>query len=161
MANLTVWKFPQPTGADQTIDSLMDLQKQGLVTIHDGAIVTWEDGKKRPKTRQLHSLTGAGALNGAFWGMLFGFIFFLPLLGAAVGAMAGGLAGSLADIGIDDDFIREVRDRVQPGSSALFLLTSGAVRDRIAAEFESADVELIHTNLSETDEETLREVFGV
>ncbi|TVR35652.1 MAG: DUF1269 domain-containing protein [Nitriliruptor sp.] len=161
MANLTVWKFPTPTDAGRTVDALIDLQDQGLVNVQDGAIVRWDEGKKRPKTRQLQSLSGAGALNGAFWGMLFGFIFSIPLIGAAAGAMAGGVAGSLADIGIDDDFIRDVRDKVQPGSSALFLLTSGAVQDRIAERFKEADVELIHTNMSTEDEATLREVFGV
>ena len=161
MATLTVWKFSTPTGADETVDRLVELQKQGLVTVQDGAIVHWEHGKKKPKTRQLHNLAGAAALNGAFWGMLFGFLFFVPLLGAAVGAISGGLAGSLADIGIDDGFIREIRDRVQPGTSALFLLTSGAVQDRIAAEFAGVETELIHTNLSDEDETRLREAFGV
>ena len=44
--------------------------------------MTWPAGKKKPKTQQLNSLTGAGALGGAFWGLLFGLIFFVPLLGA-------------------------------------------------------------------------------
>ena len=41
----------------------------------------------------------------------------------AVGAAAGALAGSLADYGIDDDFIKNVREKVTEGTSALFLLT--------------------------------------
>lgn len=37
----------------------------------DGAVVSWPPDNKKPKTRQLHSTTGAGTLGGAFWGLLF------------------------------------------------------------------------------------------
>ena len=76
--------------------------------------MSWPEGKKKPKTRQLTSLAGAGALGGAFWGLLFGILFFIPLLGMAVGAAAGALGGSMADVGIDDDFIASVRRRSSP-----------------------------------------------
>ena len=57
--------------------------------------------------------------------MLFGLIFFVPLLGAAIGAGIGALAGSMTDVGISDDFINSVKQRVTPGTSALFVLSSG------------------------------------
>ncbi len=107
------------------------MQTQQLINIQDAAVVSWEQGKKKPKTRQLNNLAGAGALGGAFWGMLFGLIFFVPLLGLAVGAAMGALTGSMADVGIDDKFINGVKQRVTPGTSALFLLTSDAVVDRV------------------------------
>ena len=106
MGTLTVWKFDTATGADDATQILHDLASQKLITIHDAATVSWEAGKKKPKTRQLNNLAGAGALGGAFWGMLFGLIFFVPLLGVAIGAATGALAGSLGDVGIDDDFIK-------------------------------------------------------
>lgn len=159
MANLTVWRFNDANGAASVVAKLTDLQKRGLISVQDGAVVSWEEGKRKPKTQQLNDLAAAGALNGAFWGMLFGMLFFIPLLGAAMGALAGGLGGSLGDIGIDDEFIREVRDQVTPGTSALFLLTSGAVRDRLVEHFEGIEAELIHTNLSAEDEAKLREAF--
>ena len=67
----------------------------------------------------------------AFWGLLFGLIFFVPLLGAAIGAATGALAGSLTDVGIDDEFINKVRDQITPGTSALFVMTSDAVVDKV------------------------------
>lgn len=159
VGTLTVWKFGSPGGADDAVDLLKDLTKQGLITVHDAAVVSWEPGKKSPKTRQLHNLAGAGALSGAFWGMLFGLIFFVPLLGAAIGAAAGALSGSLADVGIDDGFIKSVRERVQPGTSALFVLTSDAVLDKVREAFAGQDMELVHTNLSNEQEEALRTAF--
>jgi uncharacterized membrane protein len=135
------------------------LQKQGLIKLHDAAIVEWQPEKKKPKTRQLNNLAGAGALSGSFWGLLFGLLFFVPLLGMAVGAAAGALAGSLTDVGIDDDFIASVRKQVQPGTSALFVMTSDAVTDKVHDAFASMHAELITTNLSNNEEAQLRELF--
>jgi uncharacterized membrane protein len=108
-----------------------------------------------------HSTAGAGATWGAFWGFLFGLIIFVPLLGAAIGAGTGALSGSLVDVGIDDDFIRQVREQVTPGTSALFALTSGATAlDRVIDELKAYDFEIISTNLPEEQENRLRETFA-
>lgn len=160
MATLTVLKFKTDTGAESTLDLLKNLSKQELITIHDAAIVTWPTGKKKPKTKQLHNLAGAGALGGMFWGMLFGLIFFVPLLGAAIGAATGALAGSLSDVGIDDDFIKSARDQITEGTSALFLMTSGAVMDKIKGPLSQLDFEIIASNLSKDEEDKLREYFS-
>jgi uncharacterized membrane protein len=160
MATLTVWKFPRAGGADEAIRKLEQLQRQELIKVHDGAIVSWPADKKKPSTRQLHNLAGAGALGGAFWGLLFGLIFFVPLFGLAIGAAAGALGGSMADVGIDDDFIKRVREQVTPGTSALFALTSDAVLDRVGDAFAGEQAELLETNLSAEQEAKLREVFA-
>ena len=78
----------------------------------------------------------------------------------AIGAAAGALSGSMADVGIDDDFIKQVRDQVTPGTSALFVMTSDAVQDKVADAFEGTTAELLHTNLSSDQEAKLREVFA-
>lgn len=164
MATLTVWKFASADGAAATEQVLQRLQKQELIKISDAAVVSWPEGAKKPKTRQLNSLAGAGALGGMFWGMLFGLIFFIPLLGAAIGAGIGALTGALSDVGIDDDFIKSVRDQVEPGTSALFLMSSDAVIDKVkeelAATLAGGRPQLIHTNLSHDQEAALRQVFG-
>ena len=157
---LTVWKFDTPEGADRATATIEQLSREGLVTLHDAASVSWKVGAKKPKTHQLTSTTGAGALGGAFWGMLFGLIFFVPLLGLAMGAGIGALAGSLTDVGIDDGFINKIRDQVTPGTSALFLMTSDAVVDKVKDAFMGhGPSELIFTNLSSEQEDALRQVF--
>jgi uncharacterized membrane protein len=160
MATLTVWKFSTAGGAQSAVATLQDLQRQELIQIHDAATVSWVEGKKKPKTEQLRSMAGAGALGGAFWGMLFGLIFFVPLLGMAIGAGMGALTGSMTDVGIDDSFIRRMREEIQPGTSALFLLTSGAVIDKVKGAFEGQDIVLVESNLSGEQEDRLREVFA-
>ena len=160
MATLTAWAYPGAGDAEQAVERLKELQAQKLVTIQDAAIVSWAEGAKKPKTRQLNNLTGAGALGGAFWGMLFGLLFFVPLLGMAVGAAVGALTGSMTDVGIDDNFINSVKQRVKPGTSALFLLTSDAVVDRVKEGMGGTQGELIASNLSAEQEAKLREVFA-
>jgi uncharacterized membrane protein len=160
MSSLTVWKFETPFGAEAALQKLEALQTQGLIQVQDAAVVSWEAGRKKPKTEQMHDMKKGGALGGGFWGLLFGLIFFIPILGLAIGAAAGALMGSLADVGISDSFIKSVRDKVTPGTSALFLLSSDAVFDRVKGEFQSTEAELITTNLSTDQEAKLREAFA-
>ncbi|HEY2203108.1 MAG TPA: DUF1269 domain-containing protein [Pseudonocardia sp.] len=160
MATMTVWKFESASGAENALDLLEQLQKEELLQINDAAYVYWPEGRKKPKTEQLHSMSGAGALGGSFWGLLFGLIFFVPLLGLAVGAAMGALAGAMSDVGIDDEFIRRVRDNVTPGTSALFVMTSHAVADKVLDQFRSTGASLISTNLSNEQEARLREAFA-
>lgn len=159
-STLSVWEFDTPTGASEAVRVLGELQSQGLIKVSDGAIVSWDTGAKKPKTSPLNSNATAGALGGSFWGFLFGLIFFVPLLGMAIGAASGALAGSLANVGIDNDFIKRIRDEVTPGTSALFALTSDAVVDRVADAFKGANARLLESNLSNDQEASLREAFA-
>jgi uncharacterized membrane protein len=160
MNNLTVWKFETPDGAKNALGKLGELATQNLIILIDAAIVSWPEGKKKPKTRQATNLAGAGALDGAFWGMLFGMIFFVPFLGMAVGAAMGGLSGKFADFGIDDDFVKDVQSKVTEGTSALFVLSGAATEDKIREAFTGVEMELISSNLSEEQEAELRAAFG-
>ena len=160
MATVTVLKFPTADEADDVLQRVRDLQKQHLITVHDAAIVSWPAGKKSPRTRQLVDLVSTGALGGMFWGMLFGLIFFTPLFGMAVGAVFGALGGAFRDYGIDDEFIKRIRSQVTEGTSALFLMTSDAVVDRVADAMKDANFEILATNLSKEQEQKLREAFG-
>jgi uncharacterized membrane protein len=142
------------------LDKIKSMQKMQLINLQDAAIVTWPEGRKAPKTNQLVSLAGLGALQGAFWGMLFGLIFFVPFFGLAVGAAFGALGGKMADYGIDDDFIKQTREQVTEGTSALFLLTSDAVRDKVAEELKGEKFELIASNLTKEQEDELMAAFS-
>ncbi len=136
MATLTVWKFPTPHGADEAEYTLKQLEEQGLIKVHDAVIVTWEFGATQPSTRQLHRAGGKGSLRGL-------------------------LSGPRSDGGIDDTFIKSMRDKVTPGKSALFAMTSDAVMDRVGEAFaRQKDMELISTDLSAEQEKELREGFS-
>jgi uncharacterized membrane protein len=160
MTALTVWRFDSPHGAKNALDLLERLRKEDLLQLDDAAIVTWPEDRRKPKTEQLRSMAGIGVLGGGFWGLLFGLLFLMPLLGMAVGAAIGALSASFIDFGIDDRFIKDVREKVTPGTSALFLMTSNVVQDKVFDQFRSTDAQLVSTNLSVEQEQRLREVFG-
>jgi uncharacterized membrane protein len=108
-------------------------------------------------------LTGPLADQGAPHGvldLLFGLLFFVPFFGLAIGAATGALMGEFADYGINDDFIKQVREQVTEGTSALFLLTTSAVWERIAEEFKGVSAELIQSNLTSEQEAQLLADFG-
>jgi uncharacterized membrane protein len=160
MATVTVLKFETSEGANGALGVVQGLQKQHLISVHDAAIVTWPTGKKKPKTRQLVDLTSAGALSGMFWGTLFGLIFLNPLFGMVTGTVFGAIGGAMRDYGIDDDFIKRIREQVTEGTSALFLMTSDAVTDRVVEQMKNLKFQILATNLSKDQEKKLFEAFG-
>ena len=159
MATITVLQFPTPQGADSALTAIQELQRQHLIRLHDAAVVSWPFGSQGPCTKQLVNLVTTAALGGMFWGMLFGLIFFTPLFGLAVGAAVGALGGTFGDYGIDDNFIRRLRSAITEGSSALFLMTSDAVIDKVADAMRDTKLDIIATNLSKDEERRLREAF--
>ena len=159
MADLIVFAFDNEKGALDARDALIRMQKQQLIELEDAAVVIRPlEGK--PKVKQVTSLTGAGALGGAFWGMLIGLLFFAPWLGLAIGAVTGAVAGGLTDIGVDDKFIKEVGNTIEPGHSALFILVRKVTPDKVVDELKQFNPTVLQTSLSEEDEAKLRDTFG-
>jgi uncharacterized membrane protein len=159
MSDLIVLAFDNETGAVEMRDKLVQLQKQHIITLEDAAVVVRkQDGKV--KVKQAVSLVGQGALGGAFWGLLIGIIFWMPWLGMAFGALGGAISGGLTDIGVDDNFIKEVGDTIEPGHSALFLLVRESTPDKLKGELEQFEAKVLQTSLSNEDEAKLRALFG-
>ena len=160
MSDLIVVAFDNETGAEQMRDALVGMQKRHLVTLEDAAVVVRKpDG--RVKVKQATNLVGEGALGGAFWGMLIGLIFWMPWLGAAIGALSGAVAAHFTDIGVDDGFIKEVGETIEPGHSALFLLVREATPEKMVDELKQYKGKILQTSLSPEDEVKLKETFGV
>jgi uncharacterized membrane protein len=159
MATLAVFALDTETGAMALAEKLVALQKQQLITVQDAAIVTRKtDGK--PKIKQLNNLVGEGAWGGAFWGLFFGLLFFAPWAGMAIGAATGALAGKMSDVGIDDNFIKEVAESVKPGTSALFVLVENTVMDKVLPEIKPFNAKVIKTSLSAEQDAKLRELLA-
>ena len=158
-ATLSIWKFTSPEGAEQALRTLARLQADRLITVQDASVVSWPEGRRKPRTWQARDLAGPAALSGAFWGLLFGIVFLLPIVGMAIGAAAGLAAGALGRVGLSDEFLLRVRDQITPGTSALFQLTSDAVVDRVRDAFADTHAELLVTNLSKDQEAALRAAF--
>ena len=159
MSDLIVFAFDNETGAGEMASAVQSLQTRELIKLEDAATVV-RKGDGKPKVKQAQSLVGAGALGGAFWGLLIGLLFFAPWLGLAAGAIGGAIGGKLTDIGIDDNFIKEVGNTIEPGHSALFLLIADWTEDKVLDELEKYDATVLRTSLSEEDEAKLKDHFG-
>ena len=105
---------------------------------------------------QAVNLTAAGALSGGFWGSLIGLIFLNPLLGFAVGATAGAASGALTDVGINDNFMRELAATMSSGSSTLFVLVKKSTPDKVLEELKGTGGKVLKTSLSHEDEAKLQ-----
>ncbi|GAA2742078.1 MULTISPECIES: DUF1269 domain-containing protein [Kitasatospora] len=158
MATMTVWRFPTADGAAEALHVLRELQRRKQIVVENGVVVSWPAHADEPTTSEPSSLTGMGALGGGFWGLLIGSFFLAPVVGTAVGAAAGAAAGHFARAGVDPAFIARVRERVTPGTSALFLLTSHAVLEGVRPAFAPLHGELIETDLSPEQEARLRAI---
>ena len=158
MSELIVVAYPNEEEANAVRLKLMKMVREYLVELEDAVVaVKKPDGKV--KLQQMYNLTAGGALSGGFWGLLIGTIFLSPILGAAVGAGAGAVSGALADVGINDQFMKDLADSFQPGTSLLFVLIRKATPDKVLEELRGSGGKVIKTSLSHESEEKLQQAL--
>jgi uncharacterized membrane protein len=151
---LSVWRFDSSSVAESALRSLERLQTRGAIEFDDVAVVVWAIDARRPQAYQVGSAAGPTELTGAFWGLLFALLFLLPRAGPT-----SGLHG-LAEIGLDDGFLARVRARIVPGTSALFLLGTGDLPDRVEAALADTHCEAVVSTLSTEQQAALRQAFA-
>lgn len=156
MNTVSIWRFDTSGGAEAALRTLERLQTRRLVTIDDVAVVVWRTGSRRPHGYQVGTAAGTTALSGAFWGLLFGLLLLLPLAGATEGSTGSGV---LARIGLTDEFLAEVRARITPGTSALFLFSDATAIDSIRAAFADTRADLLIGALDQKHEAALQRAF--
>lgn len=155
MSELIVIGYDDQFKAEEVRIKFLRMQRDYLVDLEDAVVaVKQPDGKV--KLNQIHDLTTAGAIGGGFWGALVGLIFLNPLFGAAVGAGAGAISGALSDVGINDQFMKELTATLHPGSSALFVLVRKTTADKVLEELKGTGGKIIKTSLSHDDEAKLQ-----
>ncbi len=155
MSTLVVIGYDDLFKAQEVRLMLQKMQKEHLIDLEDAVVVT-KDDKGKVKLHQMVSLTTAGAASGGFWGALIGLIFLNPLLGFAVGATAGAVSGALTDLGIDDNFMKELAAAFKPGTSALFVLVRKATPDKVLDELKGTGGTILKSSLSHEDEAKLK-----
>jgi uncharacterized membrane protein len=157
MSNLIVIGFNNEADAFEMRAALAKLQTQYLIEMEDAVVVTRDAGGK-VQLHQAVNLTAAGAVSGAFWGTLIGMLFLNPLLGTAMGAGAGALSGKLSDIGINDQFMKDLGGTLAPGSSALFVLVRKSTPDKVLEGLKAfaGKGRVLQTSLTKDKEEELR-----
>jgi uncharacterized membrane protein len=149
MSELLVIIFDTAEQAKEARLSLKGLEKEGMVKLDDAAVVSrGEDGKVTVKN-ELDSGVAMGALGGSLVGVLLASVFF-PVAGILIGAAVGGAIGHFFHKDVDQTFVKEVTQKIEPGKSALFLMINNGIGMVITA-MEPYKGEVLQTTLS-TDE---------
>jgi uncharacterized membrane protein len=159
MSDLVFIAFPSEQKAEEVRKKVLELQKEYLIELSD-AVVVVKDEQGHIKLNQLMNTTAAGAVSGAFWGTLVGFLFLAPLVGTAIGAASGALGGKLTDVGINDKFMKDTAEALQPGSAGLFLLIRKMTADKVLADLRGSGGVVMKTSFDETKEAALREALA-
>ena len=160
MSTLIAIGYPDAQTAEEVRGVLIQATKERLVDLQDAVVVEHRaDGKI--KLHQAVSTTGAGAAGGALWGGLIGLLFLAPLFGMAVGAATGAVAGKVTDAGVNDDFLKQLGDKLEPGAAALIALGSSQAPDKLLERLRPYGGDVIQTSLANEEEERLRSSLGV
>lgn len=160
MSQLVVIAYDDMHKAEEVRLTLLKMQREYLIDLEDAVVVIKKpDGKI--KLNQPVNLPVFGATQGTFFGLLIGLIFLNPLFGAAFGAASGAVIGALTDIGINDDFMKQLAQSLKPGTSALFVLVRRATPDKVAEELQGTGGKVLKTSLTHEDEKKLQEVLDV
>jgi uncharacterized membrane protein len=156
MANLVVMTFGNKVEAGQVLEALRAAHRDHGISLDDSAVVVKdEDGAIEVKNEVDRGIK-MGALGGGLLGLLAGFLLGGPIASLVVGAIGGALSGDLANLGIDQRFIDNVSNDLQPGTSALFVMVREAEPEAVFAALEPFEGEVYSTHLPEDSEEALR-----
>ncbi|BBH67288.1 membrane protein [Actinoplanes sp. OR16] len=149
--------------SDETTATAASLEADRLakdLIIQPDAIATIirdREGKYHVTTN--HHAVAGGTTWGMFWGLLFGMLFFIPVLGMAVGAGLGALTGKLTKNAINKEFQQRIRDELQPGTSALFLVIEASTPDKAVEALSKFGGTVLKSNLSKETEQELQDAL--
>lgn len=160
MATLVAIAYPDQGTAEEARQTVQQLESDLIIQADQvAAIARDREGKYHVHTSHGGASAGAGAWWGGFWGLLFGLLFFIPIAGLAFGAGMGALFGHFGEKGIDKAFQEQVRDYVQPGTSALFMVIEQMTEDKAVAALQQYGGTVIRTSLSEEDTKKLQDAL--
>ena len=160
MSTLIAITYDDQASGAQAFNALGDLQKQQVLQLEDAAYVVKDEKGKVKVTQTLEKkYKGTVTVWGFFWGFLIGLIFGGPLFWGLFTALLSRLFSRGTDLGIDNDFIKNVGNSLEPGGSGIFMLVIEATADKVLPELQKYGGHVNQTSLSNEDEEKLRKVL--
>jgi uncharacterized membrane protein len=158
MADLIAIGYDDEETAGRAAEEVARLEHELVIEPEAVAVIVRDrDGKFKVTTN--HHPVAEGATWGMLWGALFGLLFFIPVLGLAFGGVLGTLIGAVEKVGIDKQFQQEVRDMMQPGTSALFMIVDKVTPDKAINGLSRYGGHVLKTSLSEDAERQLQEAL--
>ena len=155
---LVVLAFDDMETAEKVHQSLVSAKNQGLIQIDDAAVVVKDEEGKVKVENQVARGTWIGTAVGGGLGLLIGAIFF-PIGGLVLGLAGGALVAKSMDLGVDGKFVDEVSEKIQPGTSALFILAEDANTAAILAVLREYEGHVLQTTLDTEAEEAIKKAL--
>jgi uncharacterized membrane protein len=158
LSDLLVIGYPDEQTAPRVWDEVRKLQHDFLIDLEDAAVIIHRaDGKFEVRTA--HNPVQGQTFWGLFWGFLVGLIFLVPLFGMVFGAATGAIFGAIEKTAINKEFRDRVRDLVQPGTSAIFMVVRKVTTDKVLEALKPYGGTVLKTSLSHEDEARLQEAL--
>ena len=159
MADLIAIGYPDLATAEQA-EAELERLAEDLVIEPDAIAIISRDEKGKFHVRTTHHEVATGATWGMFWGLLFGFLFFIPLLGWAIGTGLGALMGLVTKLEISAEFQRQVRDMLQPGTAAVFVVAEKLTTDKVVESLAKDRGKVLKTSLPKDVERQIQEALS-
>ena len=159
MSDLIAIAYPDQETAERVRQTLGQLTVEHVLELDDAVVVT-RDQSGKVKLHQAVRPAAAGAASGALWGGVIGMLFLAPLLGAAIGAAAGGASGALANFGVDDQFMKQLGEKLAPGGAAVIVLVHEVTPDKVLPRIEQFGGDVIQSSLDAESEARLQEALN-
>jgi uncharacterized membrane protein len=151
MSQLITFIYANESGAKLLEEQLVEAQANQNLTVSDAALILRkEDG--RPVLSHAVNLVGRGTMGGMFWGFILALVFWTKWWGLSVG-------GALGDLGLDDDFVKDVGESVGKGHSAMLALVEEGMVEAVLNVAGGSKPKIVRTNFSKEDERVLQSVF--
>ena len=133
---MIVVAFDNETEAERVLDSLKGMESMDLVDLKNAAVII-RSSSGDVKIKETSDFdTKQGALGGAAAGAVLGLLGGGFLRGAILGAAGGAAAGRFVDLGLEDDFLKEIGDNLEPNSSAIVALVDFEQVDQAMGELD-------------------------
>jgi uncharacterized membrane protein len=162
--SLVVLGFDSRQKADEALLAVRRLKAQKKLVLHDAVFVTKGPTGGVYVTETVDPTPRSAALDGSVWGLLLGTLLGGPVGGLVAGALSAGtgaLLAKLIDVGVPDTTVRDLRQTVRPGTTALALLLSHIDQGAVLAELRRfAGAQVVATTLSEAALTAVNEALG-
>jgi uncharacterized membrane protein len=158
MKELVVLGFASRELAEEARSRSAELDLEGALNL-DGAALAYRRNDGRVELVQPMRLAPIGAATGAASGGVLGMLLLAPVLFAAVGAVAGAAGAGLSALGLNQWFLRQVDETLEPGRAALFVVSGGADPERAIEALQPLAPRVLRTNLDSAAEQRLLAAF--
>ena len=134
---LAAISFDDDLRATEFLTAVTRLARDGRLNLHDAVfVVKHDDGKTYVReTKDLQA--GPTAIGAGLWSGLFGLLLGGPvgmLVAGGIGAGAGAVTAKVVDVGMSDEFVAQLREMVQLGTTTVALLVDGVDEQAVLAE---------------------------